>query len=235
MEINPVVLKNKGAPIKVAVIKAAVHDRPTATVDQETGEITPGSLKTIAWEPVLADDTGETITTQEWVRFTNASLAEIQRFYGDMDKFQEASEEKPNETIAVAIAVMMGVDPADKEAMSQVHAKLLVEEFVSYQVTVMSMLSIANGVDPTKAARMIEEGRIGAQEQIEAANEAMDEVLTEMELDRQKAAQEKAEKEAAEAAEAESPDLPATNTSTPSSDGSDSGSASDDPTPSSGE
>ena len=238
MSTNAAVLKNKGAQVLLFAVEPEVRTKKKVEVIE--GEPQVKTVKEIAWVPQL-DAEGETISVAEWVRFDNGSLATLQNFYGSMEAFQEISEQKPNEAVAVALGVMLGVDPFDVEAMKELNARIDPDQFVFYQVVVMAMLSIANGVDPTKAALMIEEGRLGVAEQMEAVNAEIEKALTEQVEERKKREQEKAE--AAAAAETESaptqpPSEPATDSpqtpSTTGTDGSDSGSESVEPTPSSG-
>lgn len=204
---NPAVLKNKGARITLAVVSPEVHSKITTSVGDD-GELVRQTTHTVGWVPSLgAHD--EPITMGEWVRFTNASLADVQRFYGDMEAFNKATETRPNEAIAVAIGAMLGSDIFDEVAMAEIHARLIPEEFLNYSMVIGALLAMANGVDPTKAARMIDEGAAAMKHQMAQANEEMDKVLDEM---------------------AEEMGAP----STPSTDGSPSGSESDEPTPSSG-
>lgn len=250
-EPNAVVLRNKGAQIKLLSVEPHKHEETGADIDA-AGELVTTTKRWITWHPVT-DAEGDPVHVVEWVRFDNGSLSTLQNYYGSMEKFQEVSEEKPNEAVGVAVGVMLGVDPFDKDAMAKLNARIDPEEFVLYQVVVMAMLSIANGVDPTKAARMIEEGRLGVKEQVEAANKAIEEALDEQEKERverkekeEKEAKEAAAKAAAEAGTTEPPpsepasksEQPPTDPplapATPGTDGSGSGSASDAPTTSSG-
>lgn len=193
-EPNAVVLRNKGAQIKLLAVEPRKREETGAEVNEATGELETKVKRWITWQPVV-DAEGDPVHVVEWVRFDNGSLSTLQNYYGSMEKFQEVSEEKPNEAVGVAIAVMLGIDPFDKEGMAKLNARIDPEEFVLYQVVVMAMLSIANGVDPTKAARMIEEGRLGVKEQIAAANAAIEEALDEQEQERQERAKKEAERD----------------------------------------
>ena len=213
--INPALLMNRGAPITVGAVDPVVTEK-RKTIVGSNGEPEMIVNRVITWVPrTNPDDNDEPITTTEYVRFTNASLANLQNHYGSMEKFQEVSEDRPNEAVANAIAAMLNISLDDPDAMAELHAKLLPGEFFTYNMVVMAMLAMANGVDPTQAAEMLEEGRLSAAAIKAEATEAITEATAEMRAEREKA---------------EAEDSP----STPSSPGSDPGSASDDPTPSSG-
>lgn len=252
MSTNPAVLKNKGAQILLLEVQPVVLTEEKPVVG-EGGELIVQLVHTVVWRPKL-DDAGDTIEVAEWVRFDNGSLALLQSYYGSMEEFQAVSEVKPNEAVAVAIATMLSVDPFDKGAMAKLNARLNPDQFIMYQVVVMAMLSIANGVDPTKAALMIEEGRLGVQEQMAEVDaeisKSLDEAVKEREERTAKKLQEAEEKAKLEAAaeqpaegapetgQTKPPTVPGPESqpsaSTPGSDGFGSGSASDAPTASSG-
>lgn len=208
MTTNAALLRNKGTEILLAVVEpvAKIKER----IDIVDGEVKVTPETQVEWAVKEKKD-GSPHTIQEWIRFTNASLAEIQDHYGSMEAYQAQFDARPNDVVAKSLTVMLGGSINDPAALGRMHARILPEEFSAYQVAIMAMLAVANGVDPTYAAEMIEEGRLAAKDQVAEANKAMAEAVEEM----------RAERESAEES----------TTSKPSSG---SGSESDDPTPSSG-
>lgn len=212
MPENPAILKNKGTKIELLAVEPLVRESVGSTINDQ-GVVVSTTKRRITYQPVL-DSNGEAVSVAEWVRFTNASLAALQSYYGSMELFQKASEDRPNEAVGVALAAMLDVDLNDADEMAQFQSRLDPQSFNIYQIAVMAMLSIANGVDPTVAASMIEEGRQGAEEMMVEATKVLQESVDEMAEDRLKR---KAEAEAeAEKTRTEPMD-------TTGSDGSDSG------------
>lgn len=226
---NAALLKNKGAPVMLAAVEPFVKEHSTPAVD-DTGAMTKKVTRSIGWKPTVDED-GEIVSVREWLRFTNGSLSELQQHYGSMENFQAMIEARPNEAVAVAITAMLERDVSDPAVVAEVHARIMPEEFTNYQVVIMAQLAVANGVDPTQAASMIDEGRLAARDQVEAANRAMSEAVTEMRVERIRAEEELA-------AEVE-PELPTETTpsegDTTSPSSSSGGSESDEPTTSSGD
>lgn len=217
MSINPATLRNKGAKIKLAEIKPVVKIKKRYEPGDD-GNVVTHEDRRIVYE-VQTDDDGFPIVVTEWVKFTNASLAEIQTHFGSMEAFQQMAETRPNETIAKGLVAMLDGQLSDTEEVAQMHLRILPEEMTTYQTTMMAMMALANGVDPSQAAQMIEEGIKATRLALEDAADEMDKALAEMR---------------AEIAEAEAERATRSEDESTSTSSSPDGSESDDSTPSSG-
>lgn len=236
--LNPAVLQNKGIPIVLYLTEPYVRETPRSRVDEE-GKLVTEVAKTVAWRPMTGED-DNLLTSREWLKLDANVLAIIEHRYEGMAGFQEASEKSTSEVIRVVITAVLGLDHTSEDDLAQVGARLIPAQFGFYQNAIMASLSMASGVDPTNAVRLLEEGRLAVKAESTAANEALVKALEEAETERVEAE----EKRKAEALEAEAKTQPqvesaetssGTETDTPGSDGSDSGSASDEPTTSSGD
>lgn len=209
MPTNPVVLINKGVPFKLYAIDPKVRVRDGARIGDD-GEVEKFAIKEIEWDVLTNPQLDDApVVVEEWLKLNNAALAALQTHYGSMDAFQVVSEARPNEAIAVAIAAMLGEDINDQAAVDKVSIRIVPNQMPNYQVSIMALMAIANGVDPTKAALMLDEGQKTAAKQILEMDKAMDEAVAEMQ---------------AENEEPEPDEAPSDTTSTSSSDsGSESG------------
>lgn len=184
-EINPTVLKNKGAPVKLYSVEPYVREKSVPTIGAD-GQMTTEIVRSIGWRPQTRPDNGEPVVLTEWVRMDANVMSEMEIYFGSMEKFQKASEERQADAVRLVLTSMLGGEMADPDDVQKVGARMIADEAMNYQNAVMVCLSMANGVDPTKAAALLEEGRLAVRRQSEAANEAMDEALKEMEEERLK-------------------------------------------------
>ena len=182
---NPQVLLNKGAPVTVYVTELRVEKKTTQRLDPDTGELSQQTRYVGTWVPEM-DENQEARTRREWIRFTNNSLAALEMRYGSMEEFQTAAESHPSETVRTAIGLMLGEDMLDPESEDRIGAMLMPSRTIEYQMAVMAALSIANGVDPTQAARLVDEGRRSVAETSVLATKGLEEMLAEQETERAK-------------------------------------------------
>lgn len=73
---------------------------------------------------------------------------EVRRFYG-IQGFQKAMEIRPNKTVRDAMAIGLGMTP------EEMGVAMISTEFLAYQNAVGVAWSMAQGVDPTEAAKVL--------------------------------------------------------------------------------
>lgn len=183
MPVNPVVLKNKGVPVYVY----------KTTEPQKVVTLNPadGTLSDPVWEPStqVLDDDGQPIVEEVWVRFTANTLAEIEERFGTLQEFQKASQEKAFTSVRAALAFALGYcedhpNPVERETLyhlGETRAGLAMVDgkINDYATAVGAAMSIANGVDPTHVARMVEQGVRAAAEAVAEMNESVAKQLDE--------------------------------------------------------
>lgn len=227
--LNPAVLQNKGVPIVLYVTEPYVREKSRPTIVD--GKLENGVVKTVAWRPMV-DEAGEPVTTREWCKLDANVLSIIEHHFDGMEGFQKAAAKAVSETVRIVITAVLGFDHTDPDDLAQVGTRLIPNQFGFYQNAIMASLSMASGVDPTNAARLVEEGRLAVKAESEEANKQLVKALEEAEEERLAEAEKKLEEE--QQPEPDEPHAPE-ETGTPGTDGSDSGSASDEPTTSSGD
>lgn len=230
MEISPAVLQNKGAPIQLFVVHPEVRERRAASIDEKTGAPVEEIVRSLVWVPTLGED-GKPIEQREWVRFTANSLAAIEAYFGSMEAFNEAADAQVSTAVRVAFTAMLDMDIRSSSDLEQLGARMIPESIQDYVAALMACLSMANGVDPTSAARLLEAGRVSAKRAGVKAREAVTEMLDDME----EAMEAEEALEAEEVKEPEAEPVEEDQSSTPGSDGSDSGWDSDEIPTSSGD
>lgn len=168
--MSPVVLKNKGIPVKAYVIEQ----------DPSTG----------AWfrQDKGTEEEPEFTVADFWIRFDNNAIADLEDEFGSLDGFEKAMEERPNIGIRAAFAAILGFDLNGREGKRAAGLKVIEGEQGNYATALGVALGIANGVDPTDAARMLESGLVAVKEMMVKRDQTIRDAL---------AAQEKAKADAA--------------------------------------
>lgn len=175
-KLSSVILRNKGCPVETCVVQP-----------------TEAGLRRVL------DEEGSPTLEKRWVRFTANSIADIEEHFGSLGEFEEATGNHPFKAVRQALAIIWEVEPREAGEM-MVDGKIN-----DYSTAIGTALAIANGVDPTQAAALLEMG-------LTAVAEAMDERRVEVQKVLDEAAAERA------AAKAKADAIP-TN-ATPSSHGS---------------
>lgn len=165
---SPAVLRNKG-------VRVAIRE----TVQGEGG----------SWSVLLEDD-GEPVMTHAWIRFDGNALADLEEGYGDLQSFQIASGMNPHSTVRQTLSLVMGWDddhPRDpttgrlgsgRECPGCRRAGLAMREGTGeYSIAIGAALAMANGLDPTNVARLIEQGEKAERTREEARDQALEELL----------------------------------------------------------
>lgn len=132
MEINSVLLRNKGVPLRMAVVEQRENRWVRKVVDEESGD---PQIRTV------------------WVHFDSNTVADMEEVFGSTAAIQTAFEERPQSILRKAIALALGQDER------QVGAALLAEDFGEYLLKVQVAWGICMGLDPTQGAKTLEEGR----------------------------------------------------------------------------
>ena len=148
MDYSPIILKNKGIPCEFAKVV-------------KTGEI---------WERVL-DDNGEVEKEILYVKFTNNSISDIELHFGGLDAWQEQLEKFPITTVRQTLAFAL------RKQVQETGEAMLDGEVVMYSNIIGTAWSIANGVDPTVASRLLKESLGLANEQKQLLNEQLTKTL----------------------------------------------------------
>lgn len=148
MDYSPIILKNKGVPCEFAKT-------------QRSGD---------TWERVFSED-GEIEKVVYHVRFTNNIISDVEIHFGGLEAWQEKLEKFPTTTIRQTLSFAL------KKDVTEVGEAMLDGEVVMYSNIVGTAWSIANGVDPTIASRMLQQSVGLASEQKQALNEELSKSL----------------------------------------------------------
>lgn len=163
------VLRNKGVSVTV-----------NETAQTEAGR----------WE-VVRDEDGEPRTTKAWVRFDGNSLADLEEAYGDLAQYQVATGTNPYTTVRRTLSVVLGWDdlhPRGQDGRPEMSGRLcsgchraglaMREGGVrEYSTAIGAAMAMANGLDPTQAVKLVEQGAKANAELDEARNRAVDTLL----------------------------------------------------------
>lgn len=145
MDYSPVILKNKGVPCEFA------------KVEKINGE---------TWERSYGPD-GEVEKITHHIKFTNNVISDIELHFGGLEAWQEKLEQFPVTTVRQTLAFILRKD------VLEVGEAMLDAEVVMYSNVIGAAWSIANGVDPTIASRMLWQSVGLASEQRQALNEEL--------------------------------------------------------------
>lgn len=184
---SPVVLRNRGVPVDVYRVALVTE------ADEATGEVVR------RWEPVVE---GEDLATERrWVRVDANFLADVEEAFGSLQRFmeqlmrrrpvlgtdghslldakgqpvmEEAADARTMEAHRKALALLWGWDER------RVGAAMVPLKVMEYGLAIQTAISIANGVDPTKAARMLDVGLRAARDRLEATMRDLDDALAGM-------------------------------------------------------
>lgn len=156
MEYTAAVLRNRGVQVETAVL-AKNEDGGLPSRSREKD----GSVK----------------TDQRWVRFDANSIADMEEVFGSLAKFEEASRETPFNAIRKALALVWECTPREAGMM------MLDGKIGDYSTAVGVALSIANGVDPTQAARLLKVGVSATTKLTKEREEALEKALQEAEAE----------------------------------------------------
>lgn len=148
MDYSPVILKNKGVPCEFAKT-------------QKVGD---------SWQRVTTED-GEIEKVILHVKFTNNVISDVELHFGGLEEWQAKLEKFPTTTIRQTLSFVL------KKDVVEIGEAMLDGEVVMYSNIVGTAWSIANGVDPTIASRMLLQSVGLANEQRQALNEELSKSL----------------------------------------------------------
>lgn len=212
MEYTAAVLRNKGVQVEAAVLSPRGED----------GELPSRSR----------DKDGSVKIETRWVRFDANAIADIEEQFGSLAKFEASSRETPFNAIRRALAIVWVTTSREAGMM------MLDGHIGEYSTAVGVALSIANGVDPTQAARLLRVGVSATRKLTEERQRQLEEALEEAEAEERRGdltvveGGKEGEEETAAAATAEPDSTPKADS--PGTDGSPAGSEPDETTPTSG-
>ena len=121
------------------------------------------------------DDDGEIKTEPKFIRFSHNVIADIEEEWGGLQTWQEDLEDKPISTLRKTLAKMFNCTP-DKVGAMMIEGRL-----PEYNNAIGVAWSVANGVDPIIAIRLLEQTKIAVDSQIKMINQEMGDLLTELE------------------------------------------------------
>lgn len=169
MNHSAAVLRNKGVCVEV-----------NSTEQDEDG----------LWRVVKGK--GEDPATEKvWIRFDGNALADLEEAFGDLNAYQSATSTNPHTAIRRTLSLVLGWDdlhPRDSTGKPEPSGRLcsgcrraglamksgLIRD---YSTAIGAALALANGLDPTQAVRLLEQGQKANAELTEARNKAVDEML----------------------------------------------------------
>lgn len=149
MDYTPIVLKNKGVPILLAVVERS-----------EGG----------AWKRKF-DEEGEYEKHTAYVRFNHNTIADIEDRFGDLEQWQKMQETRGTSTVRETLSICLA---QDKEKIGE---SMLEGALTDYQNAIAMAWSICNGVDPTTASRLLRQAEKLAEEQRQAINAELEKQL----------------------------------------------------------
>jgi len=121
------------------------------------------------------DDSGAVITESKYIRFSHNVIADIEEEWGGLQSWQEDLEDKPISTLRKSLAKMFNCTP-DKVGAMMIEGRL-----PEYNNAIGVAWSVANGVDPTIAIRLLEQTKIAVDSQVKMINQEMGDLITELE------------------------------------------------------
>lgn len=169
MNHSAAVLRNKGVAVEV-----------NSTAQTDDG----------VWEIVKAKG-DEAATEKVWLRFDGNALADLEEAFGDLVAYQMATATNPHIAIRRTISIVLGWDdlhPRDTSGKLEPSGRLcsgcrraglsmIPGKTRDYSTAVGAALALANGLDPTQALRLLEQGAKANAELADARNKAVDEML----------------------------------------------------------
>lgn len=157
MDYTPEILRNKGVPIVLANIRRGEDD----------------------WIPVY-DANGDLETVETYVKFTHNIIADIEEAFDGLENWQEAMQTKPVSSLRKTLALIL------LEPVEQIGAKLVEGRLPEYSNAVGVAWSLANGVDPALASRLLKTATVQVDSQIEVLNSEIGTVVDEVEAEAEK-------------------------------------------------
>lgn len=149
MDYTPIVLKNKGVPIQLAVL-----------------ERTEGG----AWKRKFNEE-GDFEKEIAFVRFNHNTIADIEDRFGDLEQWQQMQETRASSTCRETLSICLA---QDKQKIGE---SMLEGALTDYQNAIAMAWSICNGVDPTTASRLLRQAEKLAEEQRQAINAELENQL----------------------------------------------------------
>lgn len=151
MDYSPIILKNRGIPCKFAkTVKSGDY-----------------------WERVL-DEEGNVETETLNIKFNNNSISDIEMHFGGLESWQDSLEKFPITTLRQTIAYVLRRSP------EEVGEAMLDGEVVMYSNIIGTAWSIANGVDPITASKMLQQSVGLAEEAKKALNEQLTKAMEQL-------------------------------------------------------
>jgi hypothetical protein len=149
MDYTPIVLKNKGVPVKIAIVEKS-----------ENG----------TWKRRFNEE-GEYDTETVHIRFNHNTIADIEERFGDLEEWQNMNEKRAASTVRETLSLCLRVE---KEKIGEA---MIEGALMDYQNAIAMAWSICNGVDPTTASRLLRQAEHLASEQRKAINAELESQL----------------------------------------------------------
>jgi hypothetical protein len=149
MDYTPIVLKNKGVPVKIAIVEKS-----------ENG----------TWKRRFNEE-GEYDTETVYVRFNHNTIADIEERFGDLEEWQNMNEKRAASTVRETLSLCLRTE---KEKIGEA---MIEGALMDYQNAIAMAWSICNGVDPTTASRLLRQAENLAEEQRKAINAELESQL----------------------------------------------------------
>lgn len=146
MDYTPIVLKNKGIPVEIAVLEKAEDGTFRRRFNEE----------------------GECEKETVHIRFTHNVIADLEERYGDLETWQRMQEVKPSSTARDTMALCLRKDK------HYVGEAMLEGSLMDYQNAIAMAWSVCNGVDPTTASKLLRQAAKLAEEQKNAVNKELE-------------------------------------------------------------
>lgn len=136
MELNAVVVRRKGFPVKMAKVEPVLNSNPQR------------------WQQVSDEETGDLETDTVWVRFDVNSIADVEATFGSINSYLSALSVRTHSTLRRALAIVTERDERE------IGVAMLPEEGNDYLLAAQMAWSVAMGMDPAQAAKLMELGRV---------------------------------------------------------------------------
>ncbi len=128
------------------------------------------------WVPIF-DAEGEQETKELFIKFTHNIIADIEEVWEGLEEWQSQMEIKPVSTLRRTLALMT------RESVEVIGVQMIEGRLPEYSNAIGVAWSIANGVDPTMASRLLTQAEAALDSQIKTLNEELGENLAELEKD----------------------------------------------------
>jgi hypothetical protein len=168
-DVTANILRNRGVPVKVAQVTFVDKVLPNGTA----GRVPTRRTVEIDGEEHTAEETA-------WIRFTNNTFADMEERWGSLAQYAEIAKEQPKTSLRQLLAIVWDVD------LRQAGEMMLPGLDDDYTAAIGAAMSVANGVDPTIALRMLDTTGVASGRLAELRNDTVTDLLDQADVELRK-------------------------------------------------